>query len=95
MNMTQEIQYICNAIVDYFRKQDISEDHVLDFSLFEKTMMQSWDAEQIKLLEPALVTLISEGFLVKQNNYIILTTKGFIRIYMESGYFTDQTSSSH
>jgi hypothetical protein len=38
--------------------------------------MTDWTAEQKLLLEPALVNLIRDGILARQDGYIILTVRG-------------------
>lgn len=74
------------GIIDFFRHQDVSEDHVLDLIDFQTHHMLSWNAQQKAALESAIVSFMKEGVLKKEHGYIVLTNTGFLLIYCSTGY---------
>jgi hypothetical protein len=68
--------FVRAGILDYFGQQKPYEDHVLNLQYFCDSCMTDWTAEQKLLLEPALVNLIRDGILARQDGYIILTVRG-------------------
>ncbi|MGI9213882.1 MAG: hypothetical protein ACR2HF_15555 [Methylococcaceae bacterium] len=81
--MSSHENIVRSAVLNYFRQQSISEDHVLDLKHFWDTCMTDWTHDQKHQLEPTLVSLIREGILTKQNGYIMLTQEGFRNIYIQ------------
>ncbi len=73
--------FVKSSILDFFRQQDIRDDHVLDLLRFQKQNTASWNLEQKSALEPAIVELIREGMLEKKQGYIVLTHRGFKLLY--------------
>ena len=76
------LAFVRNGIIDFFRNQDIREDHVLDLIDFQSQQAVSWDAAQKAALEPAIVSLMKEGILRNERGYIVLTDTGFRLIYL-------------
>ena len=82
--MMNTVNFAKNAIIDFFRHQQVMDDHVLDLLHFQTTCMNAWTSEQRYALEPALVELIREGLLRKDKGYILLSDEGLRQVIAKS-----------
>lgn len=75
------VNFAKKGIIDFFKNQDMNDDHVLNLLDFQAINMRSWNPEQKSALEPAIVELMREGLLKKEEGYIVLSGEGFRKIY--------------
>ncbi len=75
------IVFVKKGIIDFFRRQKIADDHVLDLIEFQRRDTLHWTPEQKAVLDAALIELIRDGILRKESGYIVLTRQGFASIY--------------
>lgn len=70
-----------DAILSYFTKSNARPDHAFNTKAFMLNHVSNWNPKQKQGLEPAMQSLIEDGFVEERENGYFLTQVGYDNIY--------------
>lgn len=79
--MSDEVSFVKNDIIDFFRTLNARAGDMLPMPLFNNKRRNNYNPKQEAVFGQAVEELVAEGLLEKRDGKILLTPKGVDEIY--------------